>query len=461
MRGLWIALAALAALSSLSCRPSSSPADAGRDGGYATSRVYVRPPVPDGALLVETEEFTVPAGSETLYCIPTAITLDREITTRELHSYQLLGGHHLVLFYFENPVAPSAPHECTEQEMTNLRFIGGGEESLEQALRLPEGVGVRIPRGAQLVLQSHYLNLEREDRRVRDALVIVPAREGTIREYADPMAINDGAFEIPPGANYGRTVECRVDRETRLLSIRGHTHEWGTRFRVELERAGASMREVIYDERGGVELKNNPPVRYFPTNDPLVLRPGDRLLQSCDWLNTTRETLLFPQEMCASLMYYIPARGFLTCGTPIETRGAPDGGTAPRDAAVDGDTNRGCMTPPGPGDTCVRPCNTGNEYGVGRYCTPGGGECGRARSAPICSADFDPSRPAFGWCLRPCASDANCGAGAVCVGQPGSSGCVPVACAPSSRGDAGAGDASVGDAGAEMDAGTGTGADGG
>ncbi|MFO0558055.1 MAG: hypothetical protein U0269_08545 [Polyangiales bacterium] len=441
-------VAALLALAA--CSGTRSNSDAGADSGYATSRVYVRPPVPEGALLVETPEFTVAAGQEALYCYPTTITLDRDITTRELHSYQLLGGHHLVLFYFERPVESTAPHECTEQEMTNLRFIGGGEESLEQALRLPEGVGIKIPRGAQLVLQSHYLNLEAQARTVKDALVVVPARDGTIRELADPMAINDGSFEIPPMAPYGRTVECRVTERTQLLSIRGHTHEWGTRFRVELERAGGSTRETIYDEMGGISLKNNPPVRYFPVGSPLVLNAGDRLLQSCDWMNTTREPLVFPQEMCASLMYYYPARGFLTCGTPIETRGGVDAGA--RDASVDGGGNGGCSAPPAPGDNCVRPCNTGNEYGVGRYCTPGGGQCGRAARAPICSADFDPSNPSWGWCLRPCSTDTDCGSGAACIGEPGRAGCVPVACAPSGR-DGGASDGATADASAPMDGG--------
>ncbi|MDP3274490.1 MAG: hypothetical protein Q8Q09_04795 [Deltaproteobacteria bacterium] len=427
----------------LSCNPGGGgPRDGGDagEGGYGTSRVYVRPPVPEGALLVETPEFAVGAGQEALYCYPSTITTDREITTRELHSYQLLGGHHLVLFYFERPVAVTAPHECTETEMSNLRFIGGGEESLEQALRLPDGVGVRIPRGAQLVLQSHYLNLEPQERQVKDALVIVPAREGSITQFADPMAVNDGAFEIPVGTPYGRTVSCDITAETRLLSVRGHTHEWGTRFRLELERASGA-RETLYDERGGLALKNNPPVHNFPLDQPLILRPGDRLLQSCDWLNTTTDTLLFPQEMCASLMYYMPARGFITCGTPVETRGAVDAGV--RDASTDGGGNRGCTAPRAPGDPCVRTCHTGNEYGVGRYCTPGGNECDRTRAAPICSADHDPSRPASGWCLRPCATDANCGSGAVCVGDPGRAGCVPVDCRAAESTDGGATDAGM------------------
>ena len=61
-----------------------------------------------------------------------------------------------------------------------------------------------------------------------------PAAAGTITTLADPMAINDGDFAIPPRGAYGRTVDCPIDADTTLLSMRGHTHDWGTRFRIEL-----------------------------------------------------------------------------------------------------------------------------------------------------------------------------------------------------------------------------------
>jgi hypothetical protein len=83
------------------------------------------------------------------------------------------------------------------------------------------------------------------------------------------------------------------------------------------------------------------------------------------------------------------------------------------------------------GAGCGEPCAPGNDFGVGMYCTPGGGECGDTpdRLAPFCTVDFDDTAPAF--CTRPCEPGddlAMCGEDAVCTGQGGDTGCVPVAC---------------------------------
>lgn len=83
------------------------------------------------------------------------------------------------------------------------------------------------------------------------------------------------------------------------------------------------------------------------------------------------------------------------------------------------------------GTGCGEPCATGNSFGVGRFCTPGGGECSQNPDglAPFCTVDFSADAPPF--CTRPCAAGddlAMCGEDAMCIDQGGQLGCVPVAC---------------------------------
>jgi hypothetical protein len=174
---------------------------------------------------------------------------------------------------------------------------------------------------------------------------------------------------------------------------------------------------------------------------------------SCDWRNTTEDTLRFPAEMCAGLMYYYPARGFLTCGTTVETRG-DDAGTGDAGAEA-GPGNQGCTTEPTPGEPCVRTCHRGNELGVGKYCTATGRQCAGNRSAIFCTAMSESDGP--GWCTKPCSSDEGCGSGMVCRGDERGRGCVPIVCSgeesDAGTGEAGAGEAGAGEAGAGMDAG--------
>lgn len=91
---------------------------------------------------------------------------------------------------------------------------------------------------------------------------------------------------------------------------------------------------------------------------------------------------------------------------------------------------------PAPSDPCLPRC--GNDKGVGQPCTEGGGECNRFQfdGAFLCTVDFDDTDLAF--CTLACASDDQCGAGAVCGVDPddpgAGAGCVPSSC----MGDAGA-----------------------
>ena len=93
----------------------------------------------------------------------------------------------------------------------------------------------------------------------------------------------------------------------------------------------------------------------------------------------------------------------------------------------------------GPPDACVGAtgcngeCEVGNAYGVGRFCSEGGGQC-QGLPAFACTVDFEDTTEAF--CTRPCNPEddveVQCGQDAVCrgeeIGGSGPSGCVPIMC---------------------------------
>ncbi len=86
---------------------------------------------------------------------------------------------------------------------------------------------------------------------------------------------------------------------------------------------------------------------------------------------------------------------------------------------------------PPPSDPCIPAC--GNELGVGQPCTRGGFQCPflqQGNEASFCTVDFDDTNLAF--CTRPCVDDSDCGADAVCRGDPAKPdadrGCTPASC---------------------------------
>ena len=90
--------------------------------------------------------------------------------------------------------------------------------------------------------------------------------------------------------------------------------------------------------------------------------------------------------------------------------------------------------------TCSDPCNQGNELGVGRYCTPGHGECnknGAVGGFIFCTKDYEPAETVQ-YCTGPCSKDSDCGTNAYCSGSgQGGRGCIPATCGGTPSADAG------------------------
>ena len=111
--------------------------------------------------------------------------------------------------------------------------------------------------------------------------------------------------------------------------------------------------------------------------------------------------------MCAAIMYYTPAVGFLVCG---------EGDDVPQIFGAD-TGQAGCQATDA----------VGNALGVGKACTSVGGECVDNGDAELCLAMFD---AAANFCsFLGCGTDGDCGADAICREESGGTACVPLPCA--------------------------------
>lgn len=356
---------------------------------------------------VYTPPITVPPKSEVIICSYLEDIAEADILIKAVEGQQMLGGHHAAVFVAVAPVANREPHECTIEEMSNLRYTAGAGGAGGEQTSLPKGVSLQIDQGQQIVIQSHYINTSEQPKIVMDAvdLVYTTPQESPVR--VDPFALLNDGFKIPPGAQgFERTTTCTLEHDYDLYMLLGHTHEYGTLFEVHHEREGGGERELLYRATDGKLLRESPDVQLY--NEPLKLKQGDKLHMTCRWDNTTDHELGWPEEMCVGLMYYGPGRGWLTCN---EDDGAPKSG---------GDGGEGCV-----------PLNAGgNELGIGKACTneSRGAECRDNGKARLCLAQFSSSA---NFCtILGCKADDECGGGARCVEQQGTKVCLPLSCVP-------------------------------
>lgn len=359
------------------------------------------PASPDRIIRFYTPPILLQPGTEHVVCSRLEVPVEDEIVFIKAESTQMAGGHHAAIFVSMAPEESPGPIECDQIDMGAMRFVAGAGGAGGEYTRMPEGVGLRIRRGEQVIIQSHYINVDLEPRWVMDA-VDLEVTDTPPETIADAFSVVESDLEIPAGMmGYEKVKTCTIDRSIAIHTLLGHTHDWGVLFELELLRGGEEPAELLYHATDGPTLRDTPDINFY--EPALPLEPGDQLRMTCHWDNHTGHTLGWPEEMCVAFMYYSPGEGFLICNTNDETPKVLGG--EPRE------------------DGCAQPGDTGNDLGVGRYCEETSDCAGQ--TANFCIANFSSEN----YCtVILCQSDDECGEGATCVESGPGSACVPVAC---------------------------------
>lgn len=411
---LIIAISLLSAATGCASSDTKSDKSTARPPGVLSSLNIVA--TPPGGIALYTPILTIPSGSDQTYCTYTDITLTDDLFVHTTRGSQSSMGHHALLFYAPTPQTPGTAL-CSGQSMEQLRqLIGGSGGEGTTVYEPPPEVGVLIPKGSQLVLQSHWINTSDAPVDVQAMMVTEPGQTGSNRIEAGTVALVDLGFTVPAGGSAQSGVDCTFQDEHRLLMSIGHEHEWGTHVRAELLRASGAS-ELLFDRPFSPHDVFDPPINGYSVDQPLDIGVGDTIKMSCEWMNTTTDPLTFPREMCVFFGFSMEA-GDARCINGGWGGGGGDGGSG--------------ISIPGP--ACVPAGATGNEIGVGKYCTQGGNECTGNGSATMCLADYV-SGDFADFCFRLCSTDADCGSGATCTGSGSSpSACFPTSCTGSADG---------------------------
>lgn len=264
-------------------------------------------------LTFKTGEFEVPAG-DSFECFYTDTITDKELSVISATGEQGPGGHHVVAYYTDTPRTPTH-HPCEDDEMVSWHQIvgSGGDDknSAEGLIALPEGLAVRVPAGKQLVIQTHYINTTGAEQKVSDAITMHTVEPEAVKAYANYFVMVDARFEVPPQGTFTSTSTCTLTRDFDTVLLLGHMHEHGKHYKLEL--LDGDVAETLYERDWQPSYASHPPTESHSMGEPLTLRKGTRLRQTCDWDNTTADPLIFPREMCVAFFYYFPDAGQIEC----------------------------------------------------------------------------------------------------------------------------------------------------
>jgi len=208
------------------------------------------------ALTIKTELFTVNARSGDIYrcfSIPTAFAEERFFTLSEVVPGNIRIVHHMLAMVDE--AGDSARIPPGDEEPGYPCFggpkvkIGGYLGSWTPGSRpwvMPDGVGIRLPPGARVVVQMHYHNARLAPETDQTELRLYAAT-APVRKSLQFMRVGRFNLSIPAGATRHEVESAAfVYRPMSLIAIHPHMHLLGREMKVWAKLGDKGTRPLIH-----------------------------------------------------------------------------------------------------------------------------------------------------------------------------------------------------------------------
>jgi peroxiredoxin len=168
------------------------------------------------------EEYAVPASGTVQYqyfVVPTNLDHDIWVQAAEPRPGNRAVVHHIIVYM----------RKAGSTATKGLSAIGGFAVG-EEPVVMPEGIGIRIPKGYELIFQVHYTPNGKEATD-RSEMGVVLCKQPPEREAKRGMAVN-ALFRIPPGEPRHEVLSTTtLNSDIELLTLMPHMHVRGRDFK--------------------------------------------------------------------------------------------------------------------------------------------------------------------------------------------------------------------------------------
>ena len=290
----------------------SGSADSPAPDGTLDLRVEV-PKDEGGYLNFEGGEGTIPSGEERMFCTHMRYDGD-ELAFSDAQAIQAgKFGHHAILLGVKEAYvqAPGTVVDCTAaSEMSKY-------DAFALPVEMPEGYGVLLPKGKNMVLQSHYVNTGKVPILIRDYVRLKTLPTSEVKTWAGMFATNTLLLKI--GAKKTDTVsfDCTMKHDGDLVLLGGHMHETGTKIELLHGPDADHLASVYLADPWKPEFRDTPPINILWTK-PIPVKAGDVFRTTCTWTNPEDKELTFPREMCSSFGYVRGTQATEVCNVGAE-----------------------------------------------------------------------------------------------------------------------------------------------
>lgn len=244
--------------------------------------------IEDPNFVVQMEPYRVPEDitSDQYRCYVFPVNFEKDMYIKELEfiADNPKAVHHILLYHDTGSTAvdldaadPEEGYVCFGGIGTNnARLLGGWAPGGQPAV-YSHGMGVKIPKNTNLVVQLHYPQYaggETDASRIHMTLTDEPQREVRVDPvlYHFPPVLVDGPINVPPNEIRTYHQEYEWPLKVTLMSVSPHAHLICTHLETWAERPDGSIQELITIPNWDFEWQY-----YYPYKKPIILESGSVL----------------------------------------------------------------------------------------------------------------------------------------------------------------------------------------
>jgi len=249
------------------------------------SAPYVPLAPPANGFQVTLSPFTVKSSFERELFVYKAVGNTADVYVNRIETKMRPGSHHFVLYSFgSNTPALLFPALGEVRDIRNTdgtynffaiapmeyHVFFAGTQAQTSDFTFPAGVALKVPAGAAIDLNSHYVNSGQQEivGQAEANLHTVPF--ASVSQVASALNLNNTDLTLPKGRDTTISKTFTFSKITRIVGLTSHMHKRGVQFVIRIV-GGARNGEIVYTSSSW----DHPQFVSFPT--PLVLQAGEGL----------------------------------------------------------------------------------------------------------------------------------------------------------------------------------------
>jgi hypothetical protein len=280
--------------------PPATPPGPGGTMTPPTTPVEPDPPAtePNWEMIV-TADWELAPNQERYFC--QRVTLKEDLYVSAIKAVNPLGTHHTALTAAASASMPDGLTECSSGGLAPQGIFGSGVGT--DPVTYPQGVGLRLRAGQQLLLNLHVFNVTNERLRGTSGTAFVRAKQEDVKQLAESLLAGPALFSLPVGRTSVQGT-CTMTHDTKLFAVQPHMHQTGVHMKGV---AHSSLMGDVTVHDGPYEFENQ--VVY--EIDEVPMKEGDTVDVECTFDNKTDGPIGFgessTEEMCFLVLHRYPA----------------------------------------------------------------------------------------------------------------------------------------------------------